>query len=70
MLGIDFSSPIQRNGRPGAIAKQAPPTMAIVAFDAHDGIDRESHNHHTVCGKNHENDAVFKVAAALPTDLD
>ena len=42
VLGIDFTQPFQREGRPGAVAQQALQAQAIVRFDAHAGIERET----------------------------
>ena len=41
-LCIDFTQPLQREGRPGAIAQQALQAHVIVRFYAHAGIERET----------------------------
>ena len=45
MLGVDFTQPFQRKGRPGAgfcSAQQTFQTIALVGLDAHLCIDRET----------------------------
>jgi hypothetical protein len=42
VLGIDFTQPFQREGRPRAAAQQALQPLAVARFDAHAGIKREA----------------------------
>ena len=42
VLRIDFTQPLQRKGRPGAVTQQTLQALAVIRFDAHAGIHREA----------------------------